>query len=91
MEGDELVEYVLVSLPANVDLSPGSTIKLMDLSTDKPKIQLVDGSDLEGCYEESIGTIMLYTSAQVQQPIKFLGLTETKLSLHPTLPSSNLS
>lgn len=106
LEGDELVEYVIVELPTNVDLAPGSKVQLVDLSSENPKIKLEDGSVLEGCYEESLGTIMIYerhatsssAAGDASQPIQLRGLTMTKLvtkvqmsDIQPTLPGSNLS
>ena len=95
-EGDELVEYVLLELPSTFEplLAAGSKLKLLDLSSEKPKIQLENGSALEGTYEGSLGTIMLYSNERhardTGQPstsnqdassapsVKFKGLTESK-------------
>lgn len=99
--GDELVEYVMLELPSSVEslLAAGSKVKLMDLSSEKPKIEFEDGSVLEGSYESSLGTIMLYErhagdlgqtstnpdASAAQSSVKFKALTETRVVFTSTL------
>ena len=107
IEGDEVVEYVVLELPSSSEalLGPGNNVKLMDLSSEKPKIQLEDGTVLEGSYEGSIGTLMLYErhagdsgQASISQDasssapsVKFKGLTETKAVFMPSAAQPAIS
>lgn len=69
-EGDELVEYVVIDLPAGVAskaLAPGQLLTLEDLQSDQPRLRLPDGRALVGTYEEHLGTIMLFSQQEEQQ------------------------
>lgn len=50
----------------NIKLPEGQEVLLKDIDTDRPKLELPDGTVLEGEFEETLGTQMIFRTETSQ-------------------------
>ena len=55
--------YIVLQLD-NVKLPEGQEVLLKDIDTDRPKLELPDGTVLEGDFEETLGTQLIFSTSQ---------------------------
>jgi hypothetical protein len=56
--------YIVLQLD-NVKLPEGQEVLLKDIDTDRPKLELPDGTVLEGEIEETLGTQMIFSNRHI--------------------------
>lgn len=89
LAGDEEVQYVVIELGADIDtalLQPGKPLTLTGLDTDAPTLTLGDGAPLQGSYEESLGSLLVFEKGEDsdgQPAAKYVCHTDKKLRFQP--------